>query len=139
MNQDLNKLSFLYEKHIINEVSQKYVDAIKKSAADHVLPFESIFKNKLRIIIPISGTEIYNDILNDISKIKDFDRFDPAKKEVIRKIKLDPKYGGGEKEQRINLGKVINSLKIYPETKKQYLNWFANYESNIPEMDDLKK
>jgi len=139
MNQDLNKLSFLYEKHIINEVSQKYVDAIKKSVDDHVLPFESIFKNKLRIIIPISGTEIYNDILNDISKIKDFDRFDPAKKEVIRKIKLDPKYGGGEKEQRINLGKVINSLKIYPETKKQYLNWFANYESNIPEMDDLKK
>lgn len=139
MNQDLNKLSFLYEKLIINEVSQKYVDAIKKSAADHVLPFENIFKNKLRIIIPISGTETYNAILNDISKIKDFDRFDPAKKEVIRKIKLDPKYGGGEKEQRINLGKVINSLKIYPETKKQYLNWFANYESNIPEMDDLKK
>jgi hypothetical protein len=139
MNQDLNKLSFLYEKHIINEVSQKYVDVIKKAAADHVLPFENIFKNKLRIIIPILGTEIYNNILNDISKIKDFDRFDPAKKEVIRKIKLDPKYGGGEKEQRINLGKVINSLKIDQEIKKKYLNWFANYESNIPEMDDLKR
>lgn len=139
MNQDLNKLSFLYEKHIINEVSQKYVDAIKQSVTDHVLPFENIFKNKLRIIIPISGTETYNAILNDISKIKDFNRFDPEKKEVIRKIKLDPKYGGGEKEQKINLGKVINSLKIDPETKKKYLNWFANYESNIPEMDDLKR
>ena len=123
MNQDLNNLSLLYENFIINEISQKYVDAIKQAAENHVLPFESIFNNKLRIKIPISGTETYNAILNDISKIKDFYRFDPAKKEVIRKIKLDPKYGGGggEKEQKINLGKVINSLKIDPETKKKYL------------------
>ena len=140
MNQDLNNLSLLYEKLIINEISQTYVDAIKQAAENNVLPFENIFNNKLRIIIPITGTETYNAILNDISKIKDFDRFDPVKKEVIRKIKLDPKYGGGgEKEQKINLGKAINSLKIDQETKKKYLNWFANYESNIPEMDDLKR
>ena len=139
MQKDLIQLSFLYEKVLINEVSQKYVDVIKKAANDHVLPFENIFNDKLRIILPIKGTETYNAILNDISKIKDFDRFDPEKKEVVRKIKLDPKYGGGEKEQKINLGKAINSLKIDPETKKKYLNWFANYESNIPEMNDLKR
>lgn len=139
MQKDLIQLSFLYEKVLINEVSQKYVDVIKKAANDHVLPFENIFNDKLRIVLPIKGTETYNAILNDISKIKDFDRFDPEKKEVVRKIKLDPKYGGGEKEQKINLGKAINSLKIDPETKKKYLNWFANYESNIPEMNDLKR
>lgn len=139
MQKDLIQLSFLYENVLINEVSQKYVDVIKKAANDHVLPFENVFNNKLRIVLPIKGTETYNAILNDISKIKDFDRFDPEKKEVVRKIKLDPKYGGGEKEQKINLGKAINSLKIDPETKKKYLNWFANYESNIPEMNDLKR
>lgn len=139
MKQDLNNLSLLYEKLIINEISQKYVDVIKQAAKDHVLPFDNVFNDKLRITIPITGTDTYNAILNDISKIKDFDRFDPEKKEVVRKIKLDPKYGGGEKEQKINLGKAINSLKIDSETKKKYLNWFANYESNIPEMDDLKR
>jgi hypothetical protein len=139
MRKDFSELSFLYENVLINEISQKYVDVIKKAANDHVLPFENVFNNKLRIILPIKGTETYNAILNDISKIKDFDRFDPEKKEVVRKIKLDPKYGGGEKEQKINLGRAINSLKIDPETKKKYLNWFANYESNIPEMNDLKR
>ena len=110
MKQDLNNLSLLYEKLIINEISQKYVDVIKKAANDHVLPFENVFNNKLRIILPIKGTETYNAILNDISKIKDFDRFDPEKKEVVRKIKLDPKYGGGEKEQKIN---CVNSRSIH--------------------------
>lgn len=132
-------MGLLYEGVLISEVSKKFVDEIKKSTENGELPFQDIFNDKLRIVLPISGTEIYNEILNDISQIKDYAGFDPQKKEVIRKIKLDPKYGGGEKEQKINLGKVINSLKLDPDKKKRYLNWFANYESNIPEMDDLKK
>lgn len=139
MKQDLNNLSFLYENLLINEISKDIVKNVKDAISEKDLPFQNIFGDKLRIVVPVSGTEIYNEILNDVSKIKDYAGFDPYKKEVTRKITLDPKYGKGTKEQKINLGKVINALKIDPEKKKKYLNWFANYESNIPEMEDLKR
>jgi hypothetical protein len=56
MKQDLNNLSLIYEKLVINEISQKYVDVIKQAAKDHVLPFDNVFNNKLRIILPMMGT-----------------------------------------------------------------------------------
>ena len=139
MRKESEELSFLYENLLINEISKKFIDEVKGAITDGNLPFQNIFNDKLRLVVPISGTETYKEILNAVSNIKDFYRFDPQKKEVIRKIKLDPKYGGGEKEQKINLGKAIYSLKISDDLKKKYLNWFANYESNIPEMDDLQK
>jgi hypothetical protein len=132
-------LENLYGKVVINEISSKYVDEVKNAIADNELPFNNIFGNKLRIVIPVKGTKTYTEILDAVSKIKNYSGFDPQKKEVIKTIKLDPKYGGGEKEQRINLGKAISSLSIPEDQKKKYLNWFAGYNSNIPEMENLKK
>jgi hypothetical protein len=132
-------LENLYGKVVINEISSKYVDEVKNAIADNELPFNNIFGNKLRIVIPVKGTKTYTEILDAISKIKNYSGFDPQKKEVIKTIKLDPKYGGGEKEQRINLGKAISSLSIPEDQKKKFLNWFAGYNSNIPEMENLKK
>jgi len=132
-------LENLYSKVVINEISSKYVDEVKDAIADNELPFNNIFGDKLRIVIPVKGTKVYNEILDAVSKIKNYSGFDPQKKEVIKTIKLDPKYGGGEKEQRINLGKAISSLGIPEDQKKKFLNWFASYNSNIPEMEDLKK
>lgn len=132
-------LESLYGKVIINEISKKFVDEVKDAVADKELSFNNIFGNKLRIFIPLKGTKIYNEILDSIKQIQNYSGFDPQKKEVIKTIKLDPKYGGGEKEQRINLGKAISSLRIPEEEKKKYLNWFASYNSNIPEMENLKK
>jgi hypothetical protein len=57
---------------------------------------------------------------------------DLKKGEVIRKIKLDPKYGQGEhKEQKINIGKAIAALKVSENKKKKYLDWFAMYKDNL--------
>ena len=139
----LNKDSVLLEniytsKILLNEVSNKIIDSVKNAVSNRELSFNNIFGNKLRLIIDVSGTETYKDILQSIATIPNFDSFDPKNKEVIKKIKLDAKYGGGEKEQRINLGKAISSLKLPEETKKKYLNWFAAFTSNIPEMDSLK-
>lgn len=132
-------LENLYSKVVINEISSKYVDEVKDAIEGNELPFNNIFGDKLRIVIPVKGTKVYNEILDAVSKIKNYSGFDPQKKEVIKTIKLDPKYGGGEKEQRINLGKAISSLGIPEDQKKKFLNWFASYNSNIPEMEDLKK
>lgn len=137
-----DKDSILLEKayfRIINEISAKYVDKVKDAVADKELSFNDIFQNKLRLKLPIKGTDTYNEIINQISKIKNFDHFDPQKKEVVKKITVDPKYGGGEKFQRINLGRAISLLDLPEEQKKKMLDWFANYSTNIPEMEDMGK
>lgn len=124
---------------IINEISQRYIDEVNEAVRDNQLPFNNIFGDSLRLVLPIIGAETYEEILNVIKKIPNYSGFDPEKKEIIKLIKLDPKYGGGLKEQRINLGKALSSsLKLPDELKKKYLNWYANYSSNIPEMDNLK-
>lgn len=138
-NKDQILLENIYKKTIINEISTKYVDEVKDAIEGNELPFNNIFGDKLRLIIPIKGTKTYREILDAVSKIKNYSGFDPQKKEIIKTIKIDPKYGGGKKEQRINLGKAISSLSIPEEQKKKFLNWFASYNSNIPDMENLKK
>lgn len=136
-NKDAILLESAYRSILLNEISSEYVKKIKKAVKDKELPFDNIFGNKLRIIIPLTGTETYNQIKQEITKIPNYSGFDPVKKEIIKKIKLDAKYGGGEKEQRINLGKAISSLKISDEDKKKFLNWFANYNTNLSELEDM--
>ena len=137
-----DKDSILLEKayfRVINEISSQYVDKVKDAVADKELPFNDIFQNKLRLKLPIKGTDTYSEIINQISKIKSFDHFDPQKKEVVKKITVDPKYGGGEKFQRINLGRAISLLDLPEDQKKKMLDWFANYSTNIPEMENMGK
>jgi hypothetical protein len=124
---------------VINEISQRFVDEIKDAVSDKELPFNNIFGDKLRIKVPLKGTGEYSQIINQISQIKNFSHFDPDKKEVVKKIEVDPKYGGGVKYQKINLGRAISSLNIPEEEKKKMLDWFANYSSNIPEMQSMGK
>lgn len=130
----LDELSMIYESVLISEMTQKVVDYISHNKDK--LPFENIFGDKLRIVIPIGGTDVIGEILHDLRQIKDYSEFDKDTLEVVRKVKLDPKYGqGSEKTQRINLGKAIQGLKIPEKTKKIYLNWYAKYKDSIPEMD----
>jgi len=124
---------------VINEISQKFVDEVKDAVEDKELPFNNIFGDKLRMMVPLRGTGEYSQIIDKISQIKNFSHFDPEKKEVVKKIEVDPKYGGGVKYQKINLGRAISSLNIPEEEKKKMLDWFANYSSNIPEMENMGK
>lgn len=126
---DVLKNTTINESRIINEMTDDVIEYLNNNADK--LPFDNIFGDKLRIIIPMGGDITAREILNDLKRIKDFSGFDLKKGEVIRKIKLDPKYGGGEKEQKINMGKAVSSLKISPETKKKYLDWFARYKDNL--------
>jgi hypothetical protein len=129
-----------FGRSVINEISQRFVDEVKDAVEDKELPFNNIFGDKLRMIIPLmDDSKDYHNIIGQISKIKNFHSFDPEKKEVIKKIEVDPKYGGGVKFQKINLGRAISSLNIPEEEKKKMLDWFANQSSNINEMDKLGK
>ena len=136
--EDSHVLKNLYNKVIINEISKKWVDHVSDAVKDRELPFNNIFKGKKRIVIPLKDMDVYREIEAEIRKIPNFYRFDPQKKEVIKKIKLKPEYGGGEKEQRISFGKVVSQLKIPENKKKEYLDWYANYGTNLGELEQSK-
>lgn len=117
------------DSYFINEMTENVIDYLNNNFKK--LPFDSIFGDKLRIVIPIGGDITARAIINDLKRIKDFSGFDLRKGEVIRKIQIDPKYGGGNKEQKINIGKAVSALKIDPDTKKKYLDWLARYKDNL--------
>jgi hypothetical protein len=117
------------DSHIINEMTEDVIDYLNDNFEK--LPFDSIFGDKLRIVIPMGGDITAKSIINDLKRIKNFSGFDLHKGEVIRKIQIDSKYGGGDKEQKINIGKAVSGLKIDPETKKKYLDWLARYKDNL--------
>lgn len=126
----MEDISLLYESVLISEMSEDVIDYIDDNK--QYLPFSDLFDNKLRLVIPIGGDLTAKEIMDDLSKIKDFSGVDLETGEVIRKIKLDPKYGKGEeKEQKINIGKAVSALKIDPAQKKKYLDWLAKYKDNL--------
>ena len=132
----INLFEKLYNSIIIMEMDKKYVSMINDIGDD--LPFDNIFGEDLRIIVPFSENAKYNDLKDELSKINGFTSFNPAKKEVIRKVKFKRPDGvEGEKDQIIGIGKAINLLKIPEEKKKDLLNWFSHYSSNMSELDDL--
>jgi hypothetical protein len=140
LNKFSKDLATIYEHHVlINEVSQKFVDEVKDAVADRELPFQEIFGSAVRIVIPLdtaSSDTIISDIITEISKIKDYAGVDLKKGEVVRKIKLDPKYGEGEKEQRVSIGKAIAALKIDQEKKQKFLDFLARYKESLAEKNE---
>jgi hypothetical protein len=120
----------LYESVLITEMNQKVINYLEQHTDE--LPFDHIFGDKMRVAFPI-GTDITaQNIIDDLRRIKNFDKVDLEKGEVIRKLKIDPKYGKGDyQEQKINMGKAISALKIAEDKKKKYLDWFARYKDNL--------
>jgi hypothetical protein len=111
-------------------MDERIIDYLDEHKED--LPFSHIFGDEdLRIIIPIFSDPTAKDIINALKRIKDYGGIDLDSGELIRKIKLDPKHGGGEKEQRIKLGSAISKLKLTDDDKKKYLDWLARYKENL--------
>jgi hypothetical protein len=137
LNKFSEDIAKIYENTIlVNEVSQKFVDEVKDAVADRELPFQDIFGDAVRIVTPfdtVNSDTVISDILSEISKIKDYAGVDMKKGEVTRKIKLDPKYGGGEKEQKIAIGRAVANLKIDEDKKKKFLDFLATYRENLAE------
>lgn len=126
----MEDISLLYESVLINEMRQDVIDYLDRNKDE--LPFSKMFGDKLRLVVPIGGDLTAREILEDLKSLKDYSGIDVGSGEVIRKIKLDPKYGqGSEKEQKMSIGKAVNSLKIDPEKKKKYLDWLAKYKDNL--------
>ena len=120
----------LYEQKLIREMDQKIINYLNDNTEE--LPFSNIFGDTdLRIVIPIITDTRAKYIIDALKRIKDYGGLDLDSNEVIRKIKLNPKYGGGEKEQRIKIGSAISNLKISDEEKKKYLEWLALYKENL--------
>jgi hypothetical protein len=135
-----NMRSFVQEeiyniyKHdiLLNEVASKFVDEVKEYMKEGPWPFQNIFGDALRIVIPLMADSTLAEIMKIISKIKNYAGVDLKKGEVFRKVKTDPKYGQS-KDQKVNIGRIINKLDIDPEKKKLYLNYLARYKDNITE------
>lgn len=129
MNNDANNIWNLYSKKnlILNEVSSSFVDEVKDAIEGKNLPFDNIFGDKLRVKIPMSGTKKQNEIISVISNfVKNYAGFDHETNEFIQKFKIDPKYGGGEKERRLGVGKAIGMMDAPQSTKDQYLELFSH-------------
>jgi hypothetical protein len=130
LNNSMDDMSLLYESVLINEMTQDVVDYLGSNKDQ--LPFSKMFGDKIRLVVPIGGDITAREILEDLTSLKDYSGIDIRAGEVFRKIKLDPKYGqGSEKEQKMSIGKAVNSLKIDPEKKKKYLDWLAKYKDNL--------
>ena len=129
-----NNIGNLYNQILINEVTQEVVDYLDENVEE--LPFSHIFGDDLRIFIPLHKDPMVNDLIGVLRGMKGFDKVDLKKGEVIRKVQLDPKYGGGEKEQRLNIGTVISKMKLTPEEKQKFLDWYALYKTNLGEEKD---
>jgi hypothetical protein len=111
-------------------MDERIIDYLNDHKED--LPFSHIFGDEdLRIIIPIYSDPTAKDIINTLKRIKDYGGIDLDTGEIVRKIKLDPKYGGDEKEQRMKLGSAISKLKLTDDDKKRYLDWLARYKENL--------
>ena len=117
---------------LLNEVSSKFVDEVREHMKVGAWPFQNIFGDSLRIVIPLMADSMLAEIMKLISKIKNYSGIDLKKGEVFRKVKIDPKYGDS-KDQKINIGRVINKLDIDDEKKTIYLNYLAKYKDNITE------
>jgi hypothetical protein len=128
-------IELLYESILINEMDDKVVRYIQNNKSEYKL-LDNIFGDKDRIVIPIMGSEILNNLIKDSESIDGFIGIKKDTQEVVKRIKLDPKYGQGDfKNQTIKLGKAIQDLKISDDAKKKYLNWYAKYKTFIPNMD----
>lgn len=131
----MNDIELLYESVLITEMDQKVIQYIDDNKGT-LLPFDNIFGDKMRLVIPMLGSEILSELIKDIRDINGFINLDVETQEVVRSVKLDPKYGKGDKrEQRIKLGKAIQGLKIPDDRKKKYLDWYALYKDSLKDMD----
>jgi hypothetical protein len=138
MNNTIKLLEEKYNQVVLSEMQQKYIDMVKEVKKD--LPFDNIFGKNLRIILPFSQNQTYNELKSEISNLPGFVQWNPDKKEVIRKVHYrKPNGEEGTKDQILNIGKAISLLKISPEKKKEYLNWFSNYSNNFKELEEMSK
>lgn len=132
---ELNKvmykgLELSYASKLITEMTEDVIDYLNDNK-DDVLPFDSIFGNKNRIVIPLVFDELASKVLTALKGVKGFAGIDYDTGEVIRDIQLDPKYGGGKKQQRMKIGKAVQSLNISDDQKKTYLDWLARYAGEM--------
>lgn len=135
MTRTNQALESLYNTMLLQEMTSELVDYVNEHRRE--LSFPRIFKNPdiLRIAIPLENENpTAKELLSVLKQIRDFDSVDAESGEVVRKIKLDPKYGKGEKEQRLKLGTAVSKLKISEEQKKKFLDWLAMYKGELGKM-----
>lgn len=136
---EVESLSEAYGNIFLLEMHKKFI-AMVEDIKDE-LPFDDIFGDKLRLIVPFAENQSYAELKDELGKLPGFVEFNPEKKEVIRNITYKRADTGesGTKPQTLTIGKAISSLKISDEKKKQLLNWFSDYSSNISELEQLSK
>lgn len=146
MSKDIKNIWNAYQ--IINEISQRDMDLVKYDRDISELPFENIFGNKLRVVIPIGLGEnsdsffdslIFNiegSITHDKFKAKfpnilKYIRFDYKTKKAIVKIKTQM----GEKDREETLASLVDKIFKADLFTKEYrdksIKWIEQNVSQI--------
>jgi len=139
LTKDILILSETYQDIFLTEMQKRYIKMVEDIKDE--LPFDNIFGKNLRIIVPFAENESYAALKSELEKLPGFVEFNPEKKEVVRNVTFKRADTGetGTKPQTLTIGKAISTLKIPDEKKKQLLNWFSDYSSNISELERLSK
>ena len=66
MLTDQSKLEKLYESVILGEMRQSHIDEISPDRSSTELPFNDLFKGKLRMLISFGESDIFNNMVNDL-------------------------------------------------------------------------
>lgn len=112
-----NKFSF---KNYLNEIDMTTIQ--KHLRQSEALPFENIFKGKLRILAPFSDDK--SSKLEDIMRKEGYEVDFKAKKAQIVKKNNDPRAKGRDNKIVLNLGKAINNLIRRKEKSKDFENLY---------------
>lgn len=133
-----NYFKNLFEReYILTELRKETADKYEVHPSD--LPFNDIFGNDIRIVIPLAGTETYSELMDELKKVPNYSHFDSEKGEVIRQIPIKGPNGSDIKTQSIPLGSVISKLKVSNEKKKEFLDFYSQYGSALSEIENKNK
>lgn len=121
----------LYEKVLIQEMNQEVIDYIASQRTEE-LPWDNLFGDKKRMIIPLEKESRFSSILSELRNLPYFHEFDPDNERIIFKKPRDPKYGKGNFSlQGKSIGSAINDLPLSDGNKKHALNVFATYKAEF--------
>lgn len=121
----------LYKKVLVQEMNQEVIDYIT-SHRKEPLPWDNLFGDKKRMVIPLEKETRFSDIVDNIRNIPNFHSFDPETEQVVFKKPRDPKYGKGDFYlQGKSIGSVINDLPVSDARKKNLLSVFSTYKAEF--------
>ena len=126
----------IWEKYLINEVTQDDLNKINYKRQLSSLPFDNIFEGKYRVILPVIADETFDLILDKMQSCQafKFDHFDFKTGKVILEIPVDEKFRHlvkGKKLRPESLNAVIAKMEqagcVTPQEAAEFSKWVVQF------------